>query len=221
ALELFCDGLDTFCKKTVPDTLATIRQLEHARLIYDAHRNDLARLEAKASGKAISTGNSTPQPAFSEPPSEDLSATTAALQLELNVQQMRQKFAAQKEIYLTLKKDTDVKMKLLHENRTRVMRKHLGAVQAATLSYYANGFSALNEALKALMEQQHATPGDLQTHQETSFLEVDSPSPYSKVHETSDQHSPTQQQKPTYFAMTENGLEDGGNNYCERDVFND
>nr|CUU97619.1 hypothetical transcript [Hymenolepis microstoma] len=221
ALELFCDGLDTFCKKTVPDTLATIRQLEHARLVYDAHRNDLARLEAKASGRAMSTGNSTPQPAFGETPSEDSSTTTAALQLELNVQQMRQKFAAQKEIYLTLKKDTDVKMKLLHENRTRVMRKHLGAMQTATLSYYANGFSALNEALKALMEQQHATPSDLQNRQETSFLEVESPSPYTKAPETSSQYSSTQQEKPTYFPMIENGLEGNGNDNCERDVFND
>uniref|UniRef100_A0A0R3SC95 AH domain-containing protein n=1 Tax=Hymenolepis diminuta TaxID=6216 RepID=A0A0R3SC95_HYMDI len=228
-LELFCDGLDTFCKKTIPDTLTTIRQLEHARLVYDAHRNDLARLEAKASGKVISTTNSTTQPASTETPAEDSvanpastsSAATATPQLELNVQQMRQKFAAQKEIYLALKKDTDVKMKLLHENRTRVMRKHLNSVQAATLSYYANGFSALNEALKALMEQQHITPSDLQNRQEISFLEIESPSPYTKAPQTPNQYSSAQQQKSTHFALTENGLEDSGNDDCERDVFQD
>lgn len=101
------------------------------------------------------------------------------------------------------------------------MRKHLNSVQAATLSYYANGFSALNEALKALMEQQHITPSDLQNRQEISFLEIESPSPYTKAPQTPTQYSSAQQQKPTHFALTENGLEDSGNDDCERDVFQD
>lgn len=128
ALNLFCDGLDTFCKKTVPDTLATIRQLEHARLVYDAYRNDLARTEAKAAGRTASTASTapiTPTPSSKSDSvatnakdfSSTSSTTSAPPQLELSTQQVHQKFTMSKEAYLALKKDTDVKMKLLHENR--------------------------------------------------------------------------------------------------------
>ena len=125
ALELFYDGLDTFCKKTVPDTLTTIRQLEHARLVYDAYRNDLDRMESKAANKAASSPSSTSQPAVgdetaaatTEGSTDTSSAPAPAPQQEANVQQLRQKFLKSKEDYLSLKADTDVKMKLLHENR--------------------------------------------------------------------------------------------------------
>ncbi|VDN12770.1 unnamed protein product, partial [Dibothriocephalus latus] len=44
ALEVFCGGLDTFCNRTVPDTLTTIRNLEQSRIVYDAYRGDMERL---------------------------------------------------------------------------------------------------------------------------------------------------------------------------------
>ncbi|VDL93941.1 unnamed protein product [Schistocephalus solidus] len=44
ALDVFCGGLETFCNHTVPDTLATIRNLEQSRIVYDAYRSDMERL---------------------------------------------------------------------------------------------------------------------------------------------------------------------------------
>lgn len=115
---MFCDGLDTFCKKTVPDTLTTIRQLEHARLVFDAYRNDLERMESKA-GRS-NTGGDVATPTATDAASSGTSSTPASTPTphqELNIQQLRQKFTAGRETYLALKADTDVKMKLLHENR--------------------------------------------------------------------------------------------------------
>ncbi|KAM7535091.1 hypothetical protein Aperf_G00000099669 [Anoplocephala perfoliata] len=261
ALNQFCDGLETFCKKTVPDTLATIRQLEHARLVYDAYRNDLTRIEAKAAGRTASTTSTAPitptsksDPVATNAETTDSSTTPSVPpQIELSAQQMRQKVAVSREAYLALKKDTDVKMKLLHENRssskhqlgtrgvrfpvsplptvaksannfklqlqTRVIRKHLNTMQAATLSYFANGYDALNESLKALKEC-HNNVSSSQNQYEPSFLEAESPSPFTKQPSIQEQEQP-QQQKPVYFAPTENGDAVDGEEDGRRDVFQD
>nr|CDS21847.1 arfaptin 2 [Echinococcus granulosus] len=205
ALELFCDGLDTFCKKTVPDTLTTIRQLEHARLVYDTYRNELERMESKAGRIATqqgSTGGDVANPvstdaAGSDTPSTPASASTP--QQEINVQQLRQKFATGRENYLALRADTDMKMKLLHENRARVLRKHLQALQAATLSYFANGYRDLELTLKTLSERNALTNFSPLNQPASSFLEVESPST---------------DQKPAYFPP-----ENGDAEHHQRDVF--
>ncbi|KAL5108373.1 Arfaptin-1 [Taenia crassiceps] len=205
ALELFCDGLDTFCKKTVPDTLTTIRQLEHARLVYDAYRNDLERIGSKTgrtTAQQGNTGGDMATPTATDAAGSDLSSTLASTptpQQELNVQQLHQKFTAGREHYLALKADADVKMKLLHENRTRVMRKHLQALQAATLSYFGNGYRDLELTLKALSERNALTNSHPQNQPASSFLEVESPST---------------DQEPAYFTPA-----DGDAGHQQRDVF--
>ena len=109
----------------MPDTLNTIRQLEHARLIYDAYRNELDRMESKAN-KSASPSTTTQQGAGDETStvasegSTDIShnpPSNPAPQQEVSIQQLRQKFSKSREDYLALKSVTDVKMKLLHENR--------------------------------------------------------------------------------------------------------
>ncbi|CDI98096.1 arfaptin 2 [Echinococcus multilocularis] len=205
ALELFCDGLDTFCKKTVPDTLTTIRQLEHARLVYDTYRNELERMESKAGRIAMqqgSTGGDVANPVSTDAAGSDTHSTPASAstpQQEINLQQLRQKFATGRENYLALRVDTDVKMKLLHENRVRVLRKHLQALQAATLSYFANGYRDLELTLKTLSERNALTNFSPLNQPAPSFLEVESPST---------------DQKPAYLP-----LENGEAEHHQRDVF--
>ncbi|KAL5970627.1 Arfaptin-1 [Taenia solium] len=207
ALELFCDGLDTFCKKTVPDTLTTIRQLEHARLVYDAYRNDLERMENKANRSTTQQGNTggdVATPTATDAAGSGTSSTptsTPTPHQELSIQQLRQKFTTGRENYLALKADTDVKMKLLHENRTRVMRKHLQALQAATLSYFANGYRDLELSLKALSERNALTNSHSQNQPASSFLEVESPST---------------DQEPAYFTPG-----NGDVSHQQRDVFHE
>ncbi|VDM31500.1 unnamed protein product [Hydatigera taeniaeformis] len=207
ALEMFCDGLDTFCKKTVPDTLNTIRQLEHARLVYDAYRNDLDRLENKSGRIATQQGNTggdVVNPVSTDAVGLGASSTPASTsnsQQELSAQQLRQKFNVGRENYLALKTDTDVKIKLLHENRTRVVRKHLQALQTAMLSYFANGYRDMESSLKTLSERNALTNSHSQNQPPSSFLEAESPST---------------DQEPVYFTP---GNGDAENQ--QRDVFHE
>lgn len=94
-----------------------------------------------------------------------------------------------------------------------MIRKHLTAMKAATLSYFASASDALNESLKALKERHDLS--DSQNKYEPSFLEAESPSPFTK------HPSVQQQQKPVYFTPTENGDTEDGEEEGKRDVFQD
>ncbi|VDD80679.1 unnamed protein product [Mesocestoides corti] len=182
ALESFYGGLDTFCKKTVPDTLDTIRQLEHSRLIYDAYRIELERMGNKGvkAAQMPSTGSS-------DAPTATTADEAPTLQQDLNAQQLRQKFETSRENYLKMKSDADVKMKLLHENRVRVLRNHLQMLQAATFSYYSNGFRNLESLLSSLGEHNTSPSKCIDPSSSIvsggvpapSFLEVQSPPVYA------------------------------------------
>ena len=108
-LNSFASTLNTLCNKTMDDTLLTIRNYEAARLEYDANRNDLEALQAV--------------PQRNE-------------KIALQIATKEHDVAAFKEKYEKLKKDVEIKLKFLDENRVKVMRKQLYFFHQSVTAYY-------------------------------------------------------------------------------------
>lgn len=142
-LGLFTSNLRTLCRKTIEDTLLTIRNYEAARLEYDANKFDLDYLK-------------------SVPPKEQKLHEVANLEQEVNNYKIR---------YENLKKDVAIKIKFLDENRAKVMRKHLVLFQKAISSYFKGNYEALSSTMKKINEENSLENPDDGSFKFQSFLE--------------------------------------------------
>ncbi|CAG4988749.1 unnamed protein product [Colias eurytheme] len=120
ALHFFNNSLNTLTHKSMEDTLLTIRQYEAARVEYDAYRS-----EAEAAEAAGGTGGA--------------GATSGAL---------RAAAERHRAVYERLRDDSAVKLRLLHENRVKVMNKQLLLFHNAVSAYFSGNNVALEAAVR-------------------------------------------------------------------------
>ncbi|TPP57418.1 ADP-ribosylation factor-interacting protein 1 [Fasciola gigantica] len=125
ALDAFCDGLNTLIHHTFEDTFLTIKQMHTARVEYDAYRKEA---EVVRTSPRKSTQPSSPQSRRAE---EAISRFVAC---ENNLNR--------------LKSAVDAKLRLLHENRARVMQHNLLLLHNSTMAYYAGDEEHLDAVLK-------------------------------------------------------------------------
>jgi len=136
AMEFFNETLQTMVEKTVEDTLLTIRNLEYARLEYDAHRNELARLQATSVGYHGA-----------------------------DIRVAEEKCDTNKQKYERLADDVKVKLQFLAENRTKVMQKQLLLLHNAMCAYHSGNAAELSATLQQfnVRQQPRATVSNTDT----------------------------------------------------------
>ena len=123
------------------DTFLTIRNYEAARLEYDAYRFDLEALKALSENKANEI---------------------SSLEHEVSIY---------KERYENLKRDVQIKIKFLDENRVKVMRKQLNQFQFAISIYFSGNQEALEQTMKQFREKRLAEGHSSTSSSLESFLE--------------------------------------------------
>ncbi|XP_017294796.1 arfaptin-1 [Kryptolebias marmoratus] len=118
AINSFTSDMNTLVNKTMEDTMINAKQYEAARIEYDAYRVDLEEL------------NMGPRDTVTVP----------------KLEQAQKVFQGQRERYQKVRDDLSVKVKLLEENRVKVLHNHLfllhGAVAAHCFS--CHGFLEQN-----------------------------------------------------------------------------
>ncbi|KAL2079529.1 hypothetical protein ACEWY4_025273 [Coilia grayii] len=120
SINSFTAGMNTLVNQTIEDTMVNVKQYENARIEYDAYRTDLEEL------------NLGPRDATTLPKIE---------QAQLLYQQHRQK-------YEKMRDDLTIKLKLLEENRVKVLQKQLILLHSAVAAYYAGNQQKLNQTLQ-------------------------------------------------------------------------
>ncbi|XP_028854426.1 arfaptin-1-like [Denticeps clupeoides] len=120
AINSFTSGMNTLVNKTIEDTVVNIKQYETARVEYDAYRIDLEEL------------NLGPRDTNTIPKIE---------QAQILYQQHRQK-------YEKMRDDLSVKLKLLEENRVKVIQKQLVLLHSAVASFYAGNQQKMDQTLR-------------------------------------------------------------------------
>ncbi|CAF4840462.1 unnamed protein product [Pieris macdunnoughi] len=118
ALHFFNSSLHTLANKSMEDTLLTIRQYEAARVEYDAYRSESEAAGTGAGGSGAG-------------------GEGVAARLE-----------RQRSVYGRLRDDSAVKLKLLHENRVKVMNKQLLLFHNAISAYFSGNNVALEAAVR-------------------------------------------------------------------------
>ncbi|OWF46615.1 arfaptin-2-like isoform X1 [Mizuhopecten yessoensis] len=120
AMNFFTSSVNTLCNKTMEDSLMTVRQYEHARLEYDAYRNDLEVLQlGPRDGGTVS-----------------------------KIEESKRKFDDYKVKFEQLRADVTIKLKFLDENRVKVMHKQLLLFHNAVSAYFTGNDAALEATLK-------------------------------------------------------------------------
>lgn len=123
------------------DTFLTIRNYEAARLEYDAYRLDLEYLKSLP---------------------ENRSNEVATLEHDVSIY---------KERYDNLKKDVQIKIKFLDENRVKVMRKQLNQFQFAIAVYFSGNHEALEQTMRQFRERRINEGSSSSMSSPESFLE--------------------------------------------------
>ncbi|TGZ65487.1 hypothetical protein CRM22_005848 [Opisthorchis felineus] len=123
--EAFCGGLSTLVNQTFEDIMLTIRNMNAARVEFDAYRKEAEsiRLTSKKSNQS-----------------------DAVIQRRLDEALTR--FQISEENFLDMKAAVDVKMRLLHENRVRVMQHNLSLLNNATSAYFSGDVDKLDLTLR-------------------------------------------------------------------------
>lgn len=117
ALEFFTSNLGTLCDKTIEDTLLTVKQYETARVEYDAFRTDFEAQQQMALKDAV------------------------------KLEESQQKFDLHREKFDRMRSDLNIKMKLLDENKIKVMRRQLVLLQDAIAVYLSGNHLLVEEAM--------------------------------------------------------------------------
>nr|VZH89156.1 unnamed protein product [Spirometra erinaceieuropaei] len=179
ALDVFCGGLETFCNRTVPDTLATIRNLEQSRIVYDAYRGDMERLHIPQDPPTTSPGSAETVKDQRPPPQQQQQQHRQ----EQQQHQIRKKFEDSREKYCEVRAAVDVKINMLHENRTRVMKKQLQILHSATAAHFAGTASDLKDAFARLPSMKNAVArgGQPPVPPPSSFPDTTPPSPHPET----------------------------------------
>ncbi|XGW18930.1 hypothetical protein V3C99_003045 [Haemonchus contortus] len=119
-LRYFLSSMETLHAKTIVDTLETIYATEGARIEFDVSRHELESLHSHAT------------------------ASPTAIQVASD------KANQHRDKYEGLKADVRVKLRLLEENRVKVMSKQLEQLQSALAAYFSGNAELLNAALREL-----------------------------------------------------------------------
>ncbi|CAL9694348.1 unnamed protein product [Knipowitschia caucasica] len=122
AINAFTSDMNTLVNKTIEDTMINAKQYEAVRIEYDAYRVDLEEL------------NLGPRDAGTVP----------------KLEQAQNSFQLQREKYQSTREDLSVKLKLLEENKVKVLHNHLWLLHSAVASHCLNGHRFLqNNMLQA------------------------------------------------------------------------
>jgi len=141
-LSAFNNALHTLIFKTMEDTVMTLKDYKSARVEFDAYRTDLEKLQQEAGPNA--------------PPNHDE-----------RVQESVKSFEMRKEKLDKFKDSLMIKLKLLDENRHKVMAKQLLLLHNGVSAYFAGNQQALEGAIQqfSLHSQKN------ETNSPRSFLE--------------------------------------------------
>ncbi|KAM7366583.1 hypothetical protein PAMP_016015 [Pampus punctatissimus] len=138
AINSFTSEMNTLINKTIEDTMINIKQYEAVRIEYDAYRVDLEEL------------NLGPRDAVTLP----------------KLEQAQKDFQSQREKYQRIKDDLSVKLKLLEENKVKVLHHQLwllhGAVAAHSLSCHSFLQQNIQQAREHLNNPSMDTPSWLE-----------------------------------------------------------
>ncbi|XP_068611917.1 arfaptin-1-like [Brachionichthys hirsutus] len=134
AINAFTTDMKTLVNKTIEDTMINAKKYESARIEYDAYRVDLEEL------------NLGPRDAVTLP----------------KLEQAQKDFQNQRGRYQRIREDLSVKVKLLEENKVKVLRQQLwllhGAVAAHSLSCHAFLDQNIRQAKELLSKPSPGAP---------------------------------------------------------------
>jgi len=128
-LTTFNQALHTLIFRTMEDTLMTLKEYERARVEFDAYRTDLEKMQLQSGP--------------SEPPNH-----------QSKLEESTKSFKARKERLDKLKDSLIIKIKLLDENRHKVMAKQLLLLHNGVSSYFAGNQQALEGSIQQFNIQQ-------------------------------------------------------------------
>ncbi|XP_070710480.1 arfaptin-1-like [Pempheris klunzingeri] len=138
AINTFTADMNTLVNKTIEDTMINAKQYEAARIEYDAYRVDLEEL------------NLGPRDAVTVP----------------KLERAQTDFQSQRERYQKIRDDLSTKVKLLEENKVKVLHNQLwllhGAVAAHSLSCHGFLEKNISEASEHLNDPSVDTPSWLE-----------------------------------------------------------
>lgn len=124
AISAFTSDMNTLVNKTMEDTMINAKQYEAARIEYDAYRVDLEEL------------NMGPRDATTLP----------------KLEQAQKAFQIQRERYEKVRDDLSVKVKLLEENRVKVLHNQLWLLHSAVASHCMSCHSFLEKNMQQAVE---------------------------------------------------------------------
>ncbi|XP_029310482.1 arfaptin-1-like [Cottoperca gobio] len=125
AITAFTFDMNTLVNKTIGDTMINAKQYEAARIQYDAYRVDLEELNLG--------------------PRDDI--TLPKLELA------QKDFQSQRERYQKIRDDLSVKVKLLEENKVKVLHNQLWLLQSAVAAHSLSCQSFLQQNIRQAGEQ--------------------------------------------------------------------
>ncbi|XP_042257781.1 arfaptin-1-like [Thunnus maccoyii] len=125
AINSFTSDMNTLVNKTIEDTMINAKQYETVRIEYDAYRVDLEELNLK------------PRDAITLP----------------KLEQAQKDFQSQREKYQKVKDDLSVKLKLLEENKVKVLHNQLWLLHNAIAAHSLSCHSFLEQNIQQAGEQ--------------------------------------------------------------------
>ncbi|XP_078147995.1 arfaptin-1-like [Centroberyx gerrardi] len=127
AVNSFTTDMNTLINKTIEDTLINVKQYEAARIEYDAYRCDLEELNL-----GPRDNNTLPK-----------------------LEQAQRTFQNQREKYQKTRDDLSVKLKLLEENKVKVLNSQLLLLHSAAASHSSSCHQFLQRNLRQAAELAH------------------------------------------------------------------
>lgn len=124
AIKAFTFDMNTLVNKTIEDTMINAKKYEAARIEYDAYRVDLEEL------------NLGPRDAVTLP----------------KLEQAQKDFQSQRERYQRIRDDLSVKVKLLEENKVKVLHNQLWLLHGAVAAHSLSCHSFLEQNIKQASE---------------------------------------------------------------------
>ncbi|XP_026200301.1 arfaptin-1-like [Anabas testudineus] len=124
SINTFIFDMNTLINKTIEDTMINTKQYEASRIEYDAYRVDLEELNLKPRDEATLP----------------------------KLEQAQEVFQSQREKYLKMRDDLSVKVKLLEENRVKVLHNQLWLLHSAVAAHCLSCHSFLQQNIQEIGE---------------------------------------------------------------------
>lgn len=130
SINSFTAGMNTLVNQTIEDTMINVKQYESARIEFDAYRTDLEEL------------NMGPRDAITLP----------------KIEQAQALYQTHRQKYERMRDDLSIKLKLLEENRVKVLQKQLILLHSAVAAYYAGNQQKFNQTLRQFHSKLRTPP---------------------------------------------------------------